>query len=280
MHYTKFMDKCRQKLIEAAELESDLTIDALVSIYSTCNEVNETFTLYDVESSDVKGDIAIRSLVQSYLERLRSVQDQTLTSVRHLTYAKLFVHEVAVHKQYWPSKTSAIRIQTGCDGIECGKVLLQQYVDMLAEETIRMSAAEWMQLLYTLIILNKLAMTIDCNSYPSVNGVMSNPEIQHLGEQFMEKMAKHIDLDAHRDDGGRPILQALCLIVKGMVTGGINNPQQQIAGEQTAPSGDSQTMLFNPFLGSSFAYEWGWPEGFFGNLMWDPMISGFTVPFE
>ena len=71
------MDKCRQQLIESIEAESDYSIDVLISVQNVCLDVNDTFTLYDVENADVTGELAIKSLVRGFLDNITVVEERT-----------------------------------------------------------------------------------------------------------------------------------------------------------------------------------------------------------
>jgi hypothetical protein len=75
MQYTKYMERCRQCLVDTMEMESDYDIGVSISVHKVCNEVNETFTLYDVENCDITGDLAIKSLSVGYLDKIRLIEN-------------------------------------------------------------------------------------------------------------------------------------------------------------------------------------------------------------
>jgi hypothetical protein len=127
-------------------------------------------------------------------------------------------------------------------GLESAKSLFQQYIDRPAEDTLRMPAAEWTQMLYTFIMLNKFVVLDSSESSSLTNNVATNDtniahdnttcqsqwdvqlavrqaDIEHLGGLFVKNIGSHIDLTARLDDGSRPILQALSLLIKEMVDG-------------------------------------------------------------
>lgn len=76
MQYTRYMDQCRRKLLDAVEMQTDYSADAMIGMQNVCMDALDTFTLYDFENADVTGDLAIKSLISSYLERLRIIEQK------------------------------------------------------------------------------------------------------------------------------------------------------------------------------------------------------------
>jgi hypothetical protein len=76
MQYTRYMDQCRRRLLEAIEMQTDYSVEALITMQNVCMDTLDTFTLYDFENAEVSGDLAIKSLVVGYLERLRAIEER------------------------------------------------------------------------------------------------------------------------------------------------------------------------------------------------------------
>ena len=71
------MDTCRRRLVDAIEMQTDHTLDVMISMHLVCLDVNETFSLHDFENAEVSGDLVINSLVVGFLERLRAIEERT-----------------------------------------------------------------------------------------------------------------------------------------------------------------------------------------------------------
>jgi hypothetical protein len=104
-----------------------------------------------------------------------------------------------------------------------------------------MPAAEWTQLIYTFIMLNKFVVLdsgenssltnvsagdvniayVDtmCQGQWDVQLAVREADIQRLGGLFVEKIGGRVELTTRLDDGSRPMLQALALLIKEMVDG-------------------------------------------------------------
>jgi hypothetical protein len=77
MQYTRYMDQCRRRLLEAIEMQTDYSADIMLDLQNVCLDAHDTFTLYDFENAEVSGDLAIKSLVGGLMERLRAVEEKS-----------------------------------------------------------------------------------------------------------------------------------------------------------------------------------------------------------
>lgn len=76
MQYTRYMDQCRRRLSQAIELQTDCSIHIMIGMQNVCLDALDTFTLYDFENVEVSGDLAIKSLVHGFMERLRAIEEK------------------------------------------------------------------------------------------------------------------------------------------------------------------------------------------------------------
>jgi hypothetical protein len=70
------MDQCRRRLLETIEMQTDYSIDAMISMQNVCLDAHDVFTLYDFENAEVSGDLAIKSLVVGFTDRLKMIQER------------------------------------------------------------------------------------------------------------------------------------------------------------------------------------------------------------
>jgi hypothetical protein len=76
MQYTRYMEQCRRRLSQGVELQTDSSIDIMISMQNVCLDALDTFTLYDFENVEVSGDLAIKSLVHGFIQRLRAIEEK------------------------------------------------------------------------------------------------------------------------------------------------------------------------------------------------------------
>jgi hypothetical protein len=147
------------------------------------------------------------------------------------------VHEVAVHKDFWPAtdsqspSISATRIQLGWKGLELTKDLAGYYVNLPSEKFLTMDTGPCTQMLYSLIMLNKFVSLDSTDSSPNASSqwdtqlAFKEAELQGIGTQLIERLAALVTVEKLYDDS-RPIWWALGWIIKNMVHG----HQQRICG--------------------------------------------------
>ena len=241
MQYTRYMEQCRRRLSQGIELQTDYSIDIMISTQNVCLDALDTFTLYDFENVEVSGDLAIKSLVHGFMERLRAIEEKAniqrggpllAKEQRLLAYAQSYVHEVAIHKDFWPTSSSAdttsvisiTRAQLGWEGLERAKTLAKYYADLPSEDWLKLDTGPVTQMLYSLIMLNKYVSLDSSDASPSASNqwdiqlAFKEAEVQKLGNMIIEKMAGLVFVEKLYDES-RPIWWALGWIIKNMVHG-------------------------------------------------------------
>jgi hypothetical protein len=149
-----------------------------------------------------------------------------------LLYAQSYIHEVAIHKDFWPSPTgsnnppviSITRAQLGWDGLSRVKSLANHYVQLPPEDWFKLDTGPVTQMLYSLIMLNKYVSLDSSDSSPSASNqwdiqlAFKEASVQEIGAQIIEKMASLVFVEKLYDES-RPIWWALGWIIKNMVHG-------------------------------------------------------------
>ena len=227
MQYTRYMEQCRRRLSQGIELQTDYSIDIMISMQNVCLDALDTFTLYDFENVEVSGDLAIKSLVHGFMERLRAIDEKAnlqrggpllASEQRLLAYAQSYVHEVAIHKDFWPTSSSAdttsvisvTRAQLGWEGLELAKRLAQSYASLPSSDWLKLDTGPVTQMLYSLIMLNKYVSLDSSDASPSASNqwdiqlAFKEAEVQKLGSQIIEKMASLVFVEKLYDES-RPI---------------------------------------------------------------------------
>lgn len=149
---------------------------------------------------------------------------------RLLIYARAYVHEVAIHKDFWSSpdpqklSMSATRSQLGWKGLELAKELASYYANLPAAVFLTMDTSPVTQMLYSLIMLNKYVSFDNVDASPSASNqwdvqlAFKEAELQRLGNQIIGLVASLVTVEKLYDDS-RPIWWALGWIIKNMVHG-------------------------------------------------------------
>jgi hypothetical protein len=175
------------------------------------------------------------------MERLRAIDEKAQVQrrgallpneQRMLMYAQSYIHEVAIHKDFWPNPTegssapviSITRAQLGWDGLSSAKALARYYVELPPEEWFKLDTGPVTQMLYSLIMLNKYVSLDSSDSSPSASNqwdiqlAFKEASVQEIGTQIIEKMATLVYVEKLYDES-RPIWWALGWIIKNMVHG-------------------------------------------------------------
>lgn len=74
MHYSKYTNRCCLQLSQSNDAVGDQWIEKPIEIERLCAEIDDTFSLYDVESCDFHGGMALQSLVKAFSHRLEAVR--------------------------------------------------------------------------------------------------------------------------------------------------------------------------------------------------------------
>ena len=231
----------------------------------------------------------------------------------HLLYAKLWVHEVAAHKELWsntsgPQPATSIspsRVQIAWSGLQNAKQLFASYSALSTEEYYRLTAASWTQLLYSLIMLNKFIMLDSSEGEVSGLGQWDTglagkeAEVQRLGSVLVEKIGA-TGTTAYCEDGTRPIMFAMGFLIQSLVNGhrqwadschgithAVPNPEKAFtpatlaAGPIDSTAGASSlnnnvTTFSSAFPDVSFDFS----EANYQSFVWDTMMNDMTImPF-
>lgn len=64
------MDKCSHLLSTSVEGQADRWIRSLIDIENTCLQAIETFSLFDTENAEIRGDLALQSVVDNFSQRI------------------------------------------------------------------------------------------------------------------------------------------------------------------------------------------------------------------
>jgi hypothetical protein len=259
MQYTRYMEQCRRRLSQGIELQTDSSIDIMISMQNVCLDALDTFTLYDFENVEVSGDLAIKSLVHGFMQRLKAIEEKaniqrggplmrtpphfqftedianfsSASEQRLLIYAQSYIHEVAIHKDFWPQPSdseagshaiSITRAQVGWEGLARVKILANYYANLPSDEWLKLDTGPVTQMLYSLIMLNKYVSLDSSDTSPNASNqwdiqlAFKEAEVQKVGTQIIEKLAGLVFVEKLYDDS-RPIWWALGWIIKNMVHG-------------------------------------------------------------
>ena len=155
----------------------------------------------------------------------------TANEQRLLIYAQSYIHEVAIHKDFWPQDSEAgppvishTRAQLGWDGLARVKTLANYYANLPSEEWLKLDTGPVTQMLYSLIMLNKYVSldssdtSVNASNQWDIQLAFKEAEVQKVGSQIIEKMAGLVYIEKLYDDS-RPIWWALGWIIKNMVHG-------------------------------------------------------------
>ncbi|KIW03771.1 uncharacterized protein PV09_05075 [Verruconis gallopava] len=281
MQYTKYMEQCRRRLLDALEMQTDYSIDVLIGLQNICLDALDVFTLYDFENPEISGDLAIKTIIHGMMERLRAIEEKAQKDrnssllpheVRLLMYARTYVHEVAVHKDFWQvpselngSAISTIRTQLGWKGLALAKELATYYANLPSAEWLKLDTGPCTQMLYSLIMLNKYVSLDSADTAPNsanhwdVQLAFREAELHKLGTRIIEQLSALVVTDKLYDDS-RPIWWALGWIIKNMVYG----HQQRICAGQLSfqrPSKDEPlTTIRTPVLQETPAEDQPTPD--------------------
>lgn len=93
VQYTKYMDKCSSLLSTAVESQADRWIRSLIDIENTCLQAIETFSLFDPENAEIRGDLALQSVVGNFSQRIDMIGANLPSEYGGMIRRRIFLHK-------------------------------------------------------------------------------------------------------------------------------------------------------------------------------------------